>query len=431
MGVVLASPVPAGAQGGADGRFAPVLVTGAPPPLAVSAIRVGTGPGGPAGTVAVTVAFQAPVILPPADYRLAVVVGEPTGTRVRASLVVDGSDPRGEVDRAGPDPAPVQEEATTMPATAWVPAGPTRAELAADGTSVSIDVPVDGLADPAALWVEADLGPAFAVTRVTTPFVDLGALTGRAAGPALAANPWVSVPPAGEGATVGVRTAGSPVVALRDGVLEVTALDVLPAELVGQPVTEASDLVRILAGDGGRQEGFAVIDRLQGTVQLFDTGEGTEVEVRGDWLITGPGADPVAPTAVALGWDAVLVALGVTPDGSQVVTADRLYTLVDGRQAGATGVAAPQSWFAAQADAPAAPPAAPGSEPASGTGGASRGVAVAVGIGAGVALGVVVSVVVTRRRRPPPGGTGRAGGPATGRSPADVLAALEAEVRAS
>ncbi|MCB1006058.1 MAG: hypothetical protein KDB35_17895 [Acidimicrobiales bacterium] len=398
-------PVAGGSSFPAE-TVASVPPTGAEAPLALGAVYKVTGSSDDNPTIAVQ--FREPFELPTdAEYRVSVLVGNPTARRMRSSMIVTDGDLTSRVEIG--DGASF-EQLTPVPPPTFDPSG-----LAALTVPV-VEAPAGG-----ALWVEVVYGDGLAIS----PYYSLDAVLGRSSDGKVASSPFGRVATADGGPSD--ETATMPpgprlTVVNQSIILESTTPTA--TELLGRPVTSATDVIVIapdFADDAARTAEIRV-DRTTGTITLLD-GLTTPPEDRSDasqtWIVEGLPADPSAPGRVVFDLSAVLDALGVTSDAAgPALGLRREFVLSDGANVTADAVLATTSWFAANAVVEStAPPisSVAGAETTSSSSTPSWLTPALIAAGVALVL-VLLSVVVMLRRR-------KADADA-----ADVLGAMAAEV---
>jgi hypothetical protein len=343
----------------------------------------------------VVVQFKAPFSLPNASYKVSVVVGDPAGARVRASLVSANAKatPTGTVE--------------SWDGGAWHTAGSTDASFT--GTSAVITVPFGTAPPGGSVWVEINEG-AMATPTVTSPYFDRDALVGTATPGVQHAGTVARVTKAdGTPRSEVAVVAGPPVVTLQQSTVSVSYDQAAPDQILGQRVTEATDDLRIAGSfeNGAVVTDFVRINRTDGTLTLYD-GNGAVPEDRsGDRSWVAPGTTGVAAGSGAatlqFDLDAIARALGITiGDDTTGIGLTRTFALADGRIVTADGVLATPRWFGLAAPPPTtAAPAPAGPETATvavASPETSRGRVLVV---AGVVLLALVAlgVLIARRRR--------------------------------
>jgi hypothetical protein len=336
----------------------------------------------------VVVQFREPFTFAGTPYRVGVVIGDPTGTRLRTWLISNGPGnlPYGRVERF---------EAGT-----WTELGATTVQFQ-DGLMI-LTVPIAEAPTGGAIWAEIVENDADAPSH-TTPYFSRDALFGTADAGTVPSGVFgrvfgldgispdpVELPP------------GGTLVSIEDQIA-ITYPDPPPREVDGQAATSVVDLVRI-APDydaGAVLANFVGFDRTTGEVGLYDGFAPTPIDKSGDrsWLISAP--PPREAGVLVLDRAAIVRALGLPDDGAGIALGvSRSIELEDGRFVTADGVLATDDWLdlappsalpeVTTTTAPAA--AAPASEPASET-------RLPLLVAAGVGLVLVLLVVILVRRR--------------------------------
>jgi hypothetical protein len=442
--------------------FVPAPASGpTDPALAIQTVAAGEGSGvGSGGTRRVTVGFASSFTLPTESYRVSVVWGNPGGPQTRASMVSSAGTTSGVVE-------------TSTDGRSWTDAGATTATFGDD--SVAIDASLGEASDGAGLWVQAQLGKT--TTRlVTTPVFSLDAALGRTSDGGLSATSWGSPDvAAGTEATNSAPVAfgtAAPTLSVDNKSLIVDDPAPAPTKLDGQAVTGVVDEVTFLPGytPSGTVSGVVQINRTAGTIRALSgaTGLPEDRTGGGSWIATGIAAPPAsfaAPVTVTLDLQGVTTALGIPldPNGTGLGLR-RKVTLADGTVVVGLPVTATVGWFqtaAVPSEAPPgtlAPEVASTSETASGTSTSIVPLLAAAAVAAVLVVVAVAFLLMARRRRrlatvqadlfgedgvgtrsgvpdpvrePAPDAAPDASPmaePEPGRSPAEVLAALDAEV---
>ena len=450
--------------------FVPVPATGpADPALAVQTVAVGEGSGiGSGGDRRVTIGFASSFALPTGAYRVSVVWGSPGGTQTRASFLSADGATSGAVQ-------------TSTDGRTWDDAGVATASFGDD--TITIDAALGDAPEGAGLWVQAQLGKD-AAKLVTTPVYAADAALGRATDGALPATSWgvpASAAATGTGppaAPVAFGTA-PPTLAVVNQALIVTDAAPAPTQVGGQAVTAVMDEVTFLPGytPSGTVSGVVQIDRTAATIRALSgsTGLPEDRTGGGSWITEGLAPAPAsstAPVKVTFDLAGVTKALGITLDANGTgLGLRRKVVLADGTIVLGLPVTGTVGWYqtasvpTAAPPGSSAPPAPALSGPANGSSNASVPL-VAAGVVAVVLVALAVASTVRRRRRvgsiqadlfgpderpddgaEPGDDVGEAPGEASGedadananadeesersrggRSPADVLAALDAQV---
>jgi hypothetical protein len=311
VAVVPADNEPAAGVGPSPAGTPPPLATpppagGAAPSAAARAMTdLYVAPGVDPAAPEVVVRFAEPFPVPPAGYRISVLVGDPAGEQLAASLITGpasgSTTPVGRLFR--------------FDGRSWHDVGATEAQFDALGFAL-ITVPLAGAPPGPAVWVEISQGSPLTVERLSPYFsrqallggTGSGRLPGDAFGVAsdrrgrpdqealpVATPPTLSIRRPGDGER------GSPGVAVVQG-------GAVPTEIGRQPVTGVVDILRLVDSYSGRRRTPEVrIDRRSGTVGLWDTTTEPAVDRSGDrsWLRTAPAGPGTAPAAATVAGGAV------------------------------------------------------------------------------------------------------------------------------
>ena len=378
--------------------FVPVPASGpADPALAIQTLAAGEGSGiGTGGVRRVTVGFASSFALPTQPYRVSVLWGSPGGPQTRASM-----------DSAGGTTSGVVE--TSTDGRVWNDAGATTVSFGGD--SVAIDATLGEAPEGAAFWAQAQLGTATS-TLVTTPVYSLDAIVGRAPGGGLPATSWGSPAKAtgpGTGAASAPVAFGTPAPTLSVDNKALIMNDSAPAptKIGGQAVTNVMDEVTFLPGytPSGTVSGVVQIDRTAGTIRALSgaTGLPEDRTGGGSWIIDGIAAPPAsftAPVTVTLDLEGVTTVLGVPLDASGTgLGLRRKVTLADGSMVIGLPVIATVGWFQTAAVPTEAPvgTAPPEVTPTSEAGGSSSSL-VPLAVAAVVAVALIAVALLFRRR---------------------------------
>lgn len=338
----------------------------------------------------VVVRFKRPFALPNQRYRVAVLVGDPTGERVRASLTATGpgSTPTGIVE--------VGDGAS------WKLSGPTQVRHEPSGF-VMIRLPLAATPGGGAVWAEITQGQG-ADPTVVTPYFDRNTFFASSDAGTLAASRFghVNLPDGSPTREIAALDAG-PVLSATEGKVYVKYTDEVPTAMLGQPVTEVVDSVRIAPNfdTGGVVANFIRIDRTNGTAALYDGFAAAPVDKSGDrsWVITGP-AKGVGASTLVFDLDRAASLLGMTLGRDTTGLAlTRSFVLGDGRVITADGVMATPAWLEL---APRPPPvtAAPGPGTTNGSDStATDRVPLLLGIAGGALLVIILLALLWRARR--------------------------------
>jgi hypothetical protein len=425
--------------------FVPVPASGpADPALAIRTVAVGEGSGiGSGGTRSVKVGFAGSFPLPTERYRVSVVWGVPGGAETRASFVSSSGTPSGTVE-------------SSTDGRTWADGGITRATFADD--SVSIDAPLGGAATGSGLWVEAQLGEGTGAGNRTaaSSVFSLDALIGQTTTDGLPATSWGRVESTDAAHVAAPLAFGNapPTLRVDNQALVVVEPSAAPTIVGGQAVTDVVDEVTFVPGytPSGTASGVIQIDRTTGVVRAFRGVTGLPEDRTGDgsWVMTPPPPPPASatgPVTVTMDLPGISRALDLPLDADGTgLGLRRKITLANGSVVVGLPVTATLGWMERAGVPTDAPPgslaSAPVSDPAarSGSGGGAALIAAVVAAVALGALGMGLArrrrhrqsdrftaeilappVVVDRKPEPVPE-------PVPGRSPAEALAAFEAQV---
>lgn len=386
---------------------APVVDDAAPRPLRLEGFHV--APGLTADEPLVVVTFAELFDLPAEPWRVSVLVGDPEGERRRLSLVAEGGTTTG--------------VAEVGDGTGWTDAGPLEVTFDPSGLvgipmARALVPPGHGTAPPA-IWVEVALGDeaAGSATTRTTGWYDLPSLLGEGPAGLLVGGRLAPLEPepGDEGEPVVVDLGPGPIVRLDrepepDGsIRQLIVVDYpgpAPSALGGLSVAEVVDRLEVTPdGVAGAVVAPQIeIDRTAGEVRLVDARTWPVVDATGDrsWALVDrwTGA-PGEQGELVFDLDAVLAALGETPDRSTVALGlTRTIRLPDERLVVADGVLATTAWLdtavapevLAEPEAPTVAATPPG-DAGSADGVATAGLALVVGL---ALLGA--SLIVSGRR---------------------------------
>ncbi len=375
--------------------FVPVPATGpADPALAVQTVAAGEGNGvGTGGDRRVTVGFASAFPLPSESYRVSVVWGVPGGAQTRASFE----------SRAGSTTGVVE---TSPDGRSWNDAGATNATFNDD--SVAIDAALGDAAPGAGLWAEAQLG-ADPARLVTTPVFSLDAVVGRTTDGGLPAASWGTPATSGPTAAPPVAFGTpAPTLTIDNQALIVTDPAPAPTRLAGQAVTSVVDEITFMPGytPSGTVTGVVRLDRTAGTIRALSGSTGLPEDRTGDgsWIVTGLPAPPTsstAPVQVTLDLAGVTRALGVPLDADGTgLGLRRKVTVADGTVVVGLPVTATVGWFQTAAVPTEAPPGTLAAEVTTGADETTaNAVPALIGAGAVAAVLVVAAIVLVVRRR--------------------------------
>lgn len=380
-----------------------------PAEMRVASLWVLPGPDGLPS--AVDVRFAGAFTPPPGRWRVSVVVGDPSGSTQRLSMVWDGSAATGvaeqveglAVEELGPLTASVNPAGSVV---VGVPAGVL--DAAGDGL-VWAEVVLGADLDPT-LVVRSPLYPRAVLAGVGAP----GLLQGSTLGQRAPADPGAASP----GPLAPVVDTGVPsVVELGGGVLRVDR-GAAPADAPGGGQGSVVDLVTLVGTPGGTDappSGPQVrIDLLGGSVELGlgsvlgplgpAVGDGSIVGPAASWLrqpADGGAAPATGPVEVDVA--GAFAALGEADPGEALaVSVTRVVTGADGSVVVTPGVIADRSWLDPGGDAAVTAPAPEPGDAGEGTG--APVVAIVVGTAFGVvAVGAAMVLAGWHHRRRHPG----------------------------
>jgi len=377
--------------------FVPVPATGpADPALAIQTLAAGEGSGtGTGGARRVTVGFASSFPLPTQAYRVSVLWGSPGGAQTRASMISAEGTTSGVVE-------------TSTDGRTWNDAGATTASFGDD--SVAIDATLGEASEGAAFWAQAQLGTA-ASTLVTTPVYSLDAIIGRAPDGGLPATSWGS---STEASGPGTATASPPVafgtpaptLTVDNKALIIHDPAPAPTKIDGQAVTRVIDEVTFLPGytPSGTVSGVVQIDRTAGTIRALSGATPPEDRTGGgSWIVDGIAAPPAsfnAPVTVTLDLEGVTTALGVPLDAAGTgLGLRRTVALADGSVVIGLPVIATVGWFQTAAVPTEAPLGTAAPEAASTHGAGAPSTSPAPLVAATVVAAALIGVALVFRRR--------------------------------
>jgi hypothetical protein len=412
---LIAAPALAGSRPFLQSRLVVVPDTGQAPEVAIAAIHADGRPSD--GSVVFTVELAGPLPDVTDGLRLSVVVGDPFGERSRASLVLVGNAPEGQLE--------------SFDGAAWEGVGPTVADFDGASGRATVVMPLDGVREDAAVRGEAVFDTGFGLLESFTPWFGAAALLGQPDRPMVSGSYWATMAgPDGDRSPDGFRLPSSgPWVSVVNRALIVGSTAPPPSELDGSPLVAALLYVRLSSDltDALTGADFVLLDRRTGEVSLLrGAADGTPEDVSGErqWIGVGlPPDDPGAPASASFDLELLGEALGrpLAP-ATDAVSVDEVWVFEDGRTVTTFGVSATLGWFDEAADATAT------------TGPPDRGVAAVTDVAssegddraglialaaAGVVVVLVGLVVLGGRRRRPVGSTSD-----------DALATLDAEFAA-
>lgn len=356
----------------------------------------------------VVVQFKSPFTLPARPYRVSVVVGDPSGARLRASMIGNG---------AGVVSWKEEKAAAPPPGAPWAAApNYTTVDTNADGATfspagiVAITVPLKDAPAGSAVWAEVESGTDGKQVSIS-PYFSRPALFDEVVAQNLPSS-LVGTVINGDGTPSGqyIALPAGPVLTLQNRAMVVTTAERTPETLLGQKVEKAYDFVRIAPTFNKRAvvTDYIFIDRSTGDVKLLDgftvppgdkTGTGT-------WIAAGlDKADPGAPVTVRFDLRGIAQGLGITMSpGATGFGLRRELVLADGRRVVAEAVLGTVAWFGAdqiegieQPAALEAPPVGPLVNDSAGD--ATSRVATIAGIAAAALLLVFGSLAIVVRRR--------------------------------
>jgi hypothetical protein len=357
-----------------------------PPQIRVAGVSIaGDGVDPETGAATVDVAFDAAFAVPREPWRVSVSVGDPSGERVRASLVSVGS-------------AGVTGRVEQGDGVQWDDLGPTEVSAPGDGL-VTLRVPVADAAEDAVLWVEAEATVDAEIDVSRTPTFALVDLLGARPGPALGTSLFAVAPDDPSADPVRVDVPG-PTVEVVGTSLEVTTTAAVPTEVDGAAVVDVIDAVELAGGGPEAPVSRLEIDRRTGEVRLGTAGAEPFVAVPGTtpWLVTPPSPTaPEAPATVTFDLEALGDVVGGPPfdRATTRVGVSRVLALDDRRILDAAGVGGTLEWFDEALSATTAPAPPP---PAAAEDGLPLAAFVLAGLVA-LAVVVVLGALLIRRRR--------------------------------
>ena len=376
----------------------------------------------------VVVQFKAPFALPARQWRVSVVVGDPGGAQLRASLVYNGAGVVSWKAEKAPMP-PTGAAWNYQPVWSTIEANDTDARFSASGMAV-VALPLAQAPEGQAVWAEVETGNDGRQLTVS-PYYSRAAMFGEV--------PMGQLPSAGVGAVTDadgnhsgqfVSLPAGPVLSLENKAIKVRFAETEPTMVAGQKVTKAYDFIRIAPTFNKRAvvTDVAFIDRTAGEIKLLDGFSVPPLDKSdgGRWLASGlaPGA-PSGPATLQLDLAGVAQALGFewSPSASGLGVR-REYVLDDGRHVVGEAVLATVSWLGAdqvagldQASVPDSPPVQPLLDQAQDATAPQSLTLIGLAVVAAVLVLASVALTVRRRRR-------RARGDA-----ADQLTALASETR--
>ena len=282
----------------------------------------------------VVVQFREPFTFARTQYQVGVVIGDPSGTRLRSWLISNGPDaqPYGSVERF---------EAGT-----WTDLGVTPVRF--ENGLMVITVPIAEAPSGGAVWAEINENGNDEPTH-TTPFFSRDALFGTADAGTLPSSIFGRPfgPDGIDRAVVAELPTGGVLVSVGDRIA-VTYPEAPPSELLGRPVTAAVDIIRVAPDydDGAVITHFVRLDRSTGEIGLFDGFSPVPIDRSGDrsWLIAAPEAG--AAGSLVLDRPAIMAALGLTDDATRIgLGVGREVALDDGRLITAEGVLGTNAWL--------------------------------------------------------------------------------------
>ena len=364
----------------------------------------------------VAVQFRSPFPFPAHPYRISVLVGDPHGARLRASLIDTGNGVaswRAERSTALPPSGPPAAGAAlpeSVPSWQVLDSQPNGADFSPTGLAV-IAVPLNDAPAGGDVWVEVESGSDGTQVNTSPLFARAALFAPTPPGYPLPSSTTGQLTEA-DGTSTGqlVTLPDGPTVALAGHDLKVTTTERPPTQLAGQRVTKVVDVLRIAAtyDTRGVVTDYVSIDRTTGEVRAFDGTTLPPTDRTGDasWLTTGlsPG-DPATAGTMQIDLDGVARALGIELAGTTSgIGIRRQFVLADGRQIVAEGVLGTLVWFDANAAAdfgsnrstPDGAPLGPVADTDSSPSWIGRAIG---GVLALLVLIAVVAAIVLRRRR--------------------------------
>ncbi|MCX7621907.1 MAG: hypothetical protein N2037_13825 [Acidimicrobiales bacterium] len=375
---------------------APIPFSDVEPPLQLNNLYV--TPGSSEDNPVVAVQFRQPFELPQEPYRISVLMGDPTGRRLRASLVANGGRVTGRLEEGDGE--------------AWRSLGPLAPPTFDPSGLAGIPVPVNESPGGGAIWAEAELGSDGKRIAIS-PYFSRESLLGRSANGRIVAAPFGRVTEANGGPSEDTARlpAGPQLTVINRSVIVDLAVPT-PTELLDHPVVAASDYVRVAPNFnlGAVVTHYVWINRTEGTLKLIDGLSQPPVDrtaaAKPSWVVEGF-PDPAAamsPGRLVFDLDAVADALGIDLTAGPVALGlRREFVLDDGRIVTAEAVLATTDWFAIHAvgDDPMATANTPvtSAVPAITSDEEQRQYLLTVAFGATVLLLLVIALSVRRARK--------------------------------
>ncbi len=389
--VILAPPPPSANAPFPAALVGPVpAVAGSPPELDV--IDLYTAFSEDLSAPDVVVRFKAPFSLPGAAYKVSILIGDPTGRRLRVSMVSPGGSakPKGLIE--------------TYDGVSWKEGGATSATFDTGGF-VIVRVPFAAAPAGGSVWAEIREAGNETPLRVT-PFYARDALFATAVPKgSLPTSVWARATTA-DGAPVAdpVSMPPGPTVTVGDGLVGVAYASTDPTDLLGSPVTEVVDNLRIAPNfdNGAVVNDLVRIDRNTGTLTLLDGFGIPPTDKSGDrsWVVAGfPAGQSTAAAMLLFDLPKMAAALGIELGAETTgIGLSRTFVLADGRVVTVDTVLGTSKWFDL-GPAPAVPVAdttIPAQTDATVSSGPAPGV-LAAGV-AGVLVLVLLGLLLVRRR---------------------------------
>lgn len=375
--------------------IAPIPFADVEPPLQLNDLYV--TPGSSEDNPTIAVQFRQPFELPAEPYRISVLIGDPTGRRLRASLVASGGKVTGRLEEGD--------------GTTWQALGPLSPPSFDPSGLAGIPVPVNEAPGGGAIWVEAEVGSDGQRIAIS-PYFSRESLLGRSAAGRIVAAPFGRVTEVNGGPSEDTaRLSAGPQLTVINRSVIVDLATATPTEILGRNVVTASDYVRIAPNFnfGGVVTHYIWINRTDGTLKLIDGLSQPPVDrtstTRESWVVKGfaDTSSAMGPGQLVFDLEAVAQALDIDlAAGPPALGLRREFVLDDGRIVTAEAVLATTDWFAVHAvgedpmatvtTMAAAPP------PVSSSDDEQRQYLLAVGIGGGVLLLLIVALFIRRAR---------------------------------
>lgn len=301
----------------------------------------------------VVVQFKSPFTLPARPYRVSVLVGDPAGAQLRASMIGNAGTARNGVSwKLEKAPQPGIQGGQLTPVWATVDSNDTGATFSASGL-VAITVPLPEAPEGPAVWAEVESGSDGTQVSIT-PYFSRAAIFDTAAVAQLPSSTVGTVLNAdGTQAHQSVNLPPGPVLSLVDKGIALDSPERAPTELLGQKVEKAFDFVRIAPTFNQRAivTDYVFIDRTTGDVKLLDGFSVPPADRTGssEWVRSGPAKpDPGAPGRLSFDLRGISLALGTPMSaGATGFGVRREFILADGRRVVAEAVLGTVGWFGA------------------------------------------------------------------------------------